>query len=333
MAYLNQPLENSILRLKNRLVMPPMATAKAEADGRINQDILNYYDEKTKGGYLSLVIIEHSYVSQEGKASNRQLSVGEDYSVDNLKILSDTIHKNGSKTVMQINHAGSAAGKEVTGMDPVGPSAVVNPSKEKGVVPKSLDKNQIQSIVNSFKEAAVRVMKAGFDGVEIHSAHGYLLNQFLSPLTNQRSDEYGGDITGRIRIHLEIIQAIREAVVDFPLLLRMGVTDYMEDGLTMEDCKKAASAFEKAGVDILDISGGMCRYTIPGIHEPGYFSPFSKALKEVISIPVIVTGGITEAEEAEAILRDKKADLIGVGRAIYKDSNWAKRTMESLTGK
>jgi len=328
MKYLNQPLENNKLSFKNRLVMPPMATAKSEADGRINQDILNYYDEKTKGGHISLVIIEHSYVSVAGKAGNRQVSIAEDNLVDSLQKLSDTIHKNGSRTVMQINHAGSAASKDVTGMDPVGPSAVANPSKENAVVPKSLTKLEIKSIVNSFEEAALRVKKAGFDGVEIHSAHGYLLNQFLSPLTNKRTDEYGGDIKGRIRIHLEIIQAIREALGDFPILLRMGATDYMEGGLTVEESKEAAYAFEKAGVDVLDISGGMCRYTLPGVQEPGYFSPFSKAIKDVVSIPVIVTGGITQADEAEALLRDKKADLVGVGRAIYKDSDWAKNAME-----
>ena len=167
--------------------------------------------------------------------------------------------------------------------------------------------------------------------MEIHSAHGYLLDQFLSPLTNKRTDEYGGDINGRIKIHLEIIRAIREAVGDFSILLRMGATDYLEGGLTIEDSKKAAFAFEQAGVDILDISGGMCRYTIPGANEPGYFSPYSMAIKEVVSIPVILTGGITKADEAEAILRDKKADLVGVGRAIYKDSDWAKNAMQSLT--
>jgi len=328
--YLHQPLENCKLRLKNRLVMPPMATAKSEADGRINQDIVNYYDEKTKGGYISLVIVEHSYVSAEGKAGNRQLSIAEDNLVDSLQKLSDTIHKNGSLAAMQINHAGSAASKEVTGMDPVGPSAVANPSKENAVVPRVLTNIEIRSVVNSFKEAAIRVKKAGFDGVEIHSAHGYLLNQFLSPLTNKRTDEYGGDIRGRIRIHLDIIQAIREALSDFPILLRMGATDYMEGGLTVEESKEAAYAFEKAGVDILDISGGMCRYTIPDVQEPGYFSPFSRAIKEVVSIPVIVTGGITQADEAEAILQDKKADLVGVGRAIYKDSDWTKNAMESI---
>ncbi|WP_088228227.1 NADH:flavin oxidoreductase [Desulfosporosinus sp. FKB] len=330
MMFLDQPLENSKLSLKNRLVMPPMATAKSGIDGSITQDILNYYDEKTKGGYLSLVIIEHSYVSIAGKASKNQLSVAEDSLIDGLKKLSNLIHNNGSKTVMQINHAGSAASKEVIGMDPIGPSAVINPSKENAAVPIALDRDGIKEIVDNFQKAAIRVKEAGFDGVEIHSAHGYLLNQFLSPLTNKRTDEYGGDITGRIKFHLEIIKAIREGVGDFPILLRMGATDYREDGLTIEDSQKAASAFEQAGVDILDISGGMCRYSLPGVQEPGYFAPYSAAIKAAVSIPVIVTGGITKAEDAEAILGEKKADLVGVGRAIYKDSNWAKNVMGSF---
>ena len=333
MAYLNQPLTNGKLPLKNRLVMPPMATAKSAADGSITGEVLDYYEDKTKGGYLSLVIIEHSYVALAGKAGQRQLSIGDDSLVEGLQKLSALIHKNGSLTVMQINHAGSAAASEIIGQEPVGPSAISNPSKENAEMPKALSKDEIREVVDSFRDAAVRVKKAGFDGVEIHSAHGYLLNQFLSPLTNQRDDEYGGDVMGRIKIHLEIIEAIREALGDFPILLRLGATDAVQGGLSLEESVKAAVAFEKAGVDILDISGGMCRYMLPWIREVGYFSAYSQAIKEAVAIPVIVTGGITRVEEAEWMLVGKKADLVGVGRAIYKDSDWAKNAMESLNGK
>lgn len=329
MFYLGEPLTYSKFQLKNRLVMPPMATAKSDEDGRISQDILDYYDEKSRGGYISLVIIEHSYVSQQGKANHNQISVAEDYLVEDLKKLADIIHGNGSKTVMQINHAGSETLREVIGMEPVGPSPVKNPSRKDTAIPQELSKNDIERIIDDFKHAAVRVKNAGFDGVELHSAHGYLLNQFLSPITNKRTDEYGGGIEGRVKIHSEIIRAVRKAVgEDFPILLRFGATDHMEGGITTEDIKTAAGIFERAGVDMLDISGGMCRYTIPGVNEPGYFSPQSEAIKEVVSIPVILTGGIKTADEAEAILREKKADLIGVGRAIYRDSNWARNAME-----
>jgi len=329
MAYLLQPLEKGKLTLKNRLVMPPMATAKSNEDGSVSQEILEYYDEKTKGGYISLVIVEHSYISKEGKASDRQLSVADDSLIGGLKKLSDIIHRNGSKAVMQINHAGSGTNKDVTGYDPVGPSPVINPRR--GNIPVELTKEEIKRIVMDFRKAALRVKEAGFDGVEIHSAHGYLLNQFLSPLTNKRKDEYGGDIYGRIKIHLEIIKEIRDAVgEDFPILLRIGASDYKEGGTTVEDSKIAAAAFEKAGVDIIDISGGFCGYIIED-KSPGYFAPLAEAIKDVVSIPVILTGGITKAEDAEKLLKENKADLIGVGRAILNDSTWAKRVIESLS--
>jgi 2,4-dienoyl-CoA reductase-like NADH-dependent reductase (Old Yellow Enzyme family) len=333
--FLNELLKDSKLTLKNRLVMPPMATSKAEDDGRISKEILSYYDEKSKGGHIGLIIIEHSYVIKQGKASSRQLSVAEDNLVEGLKELSEIIHKNGSKAVMQINHAGSAALREVTGVDSVAPTAgIKHPWGRSKELPRELTQKEIKDIVNEFKDAALRVKNAGFDGVEIHSAHGYLLSQFISPFSNKRTDEYGGDVKGRIKIHLEIIKAIREVVgEDFPILLRLGVTDNMEGGLTIEDSKIAAKEFEKAGVDMLDISGGFCGYIMKGATEQGYFSPLSKEIKEVVSIPVIVTGGITEVEAAERILSEKKADLIGVARAIYKDSSWAKNAIEGITHK
>ncbi|MDT8715706.1 NADH:flavin oxidoreductase [Clostridium sp. 19966] len=332
MAYLKQALETNKLNLKNRLVMPPMATAKAESDGRVSESVLDYYDEKSKGGYIGLIIIEHSFITKQGKASNNQLSIAEDSLVEKLKALSELIHKNGSKAVMQINHAGSAASSEVTGLEVVGPSAVQHLwKKNQSQLPRELTREEIKNIVEEFKAAALRVKKAGFDGVEIHSAHGYLLSQFLSPLSNKRTDEYGGDIDGRSRIHIEVIKAVREAVgEDFPILLRLGASDYTEGGLTLEDSKLAVKEFEKAGVDILDISGGFCGYNVPGEHKYGTFTEDAYEIKKLVSIPVIVAGGVTTPELAEEIISSGKADLLGVARAILKDSNWAKNAMEIL---
>lgn len=329
MYSLLKPLQVGNMSLSNRLVMPPMATAKSEEDGRVSQEILDYYKEKSQGGYISLIIIEHSFISKEGKASKNQLSVENDSVIEGLKSLSDVIHQNGSKAVMQINHAGSAADKEVTGETPVGPSSVANPRK--GSVPHELTKNRIADIVREFTDAAVRVKEAGFDGVEIHSAHGYLLNQFFSPLANKRTDEYGGDVHNRIRIHLEVINEVRRAVgEDFPIFLRLGASDFTDGGTTIEDSKIAAREFEKSGVDVLDISGGFCGYSLQELTGQGYFSPLTEAIKEVVSIPVILTGGITEAKEAEKLLSQEKADLIGVGRAILKDSKWPEQAIKSL---
>jgi NADPH2 dehydrogenase len=329
MTYLLEPLKVRSMNLANRLVMPPMATAKAEPDGKVSQALLDYYGEKSRGGYISLIIIEHSYITPEGKASDNQLSVSDDAAVPGLTKLANVIHRNGSKAAMQINHAGSAALKEITGTTPLAPSATANPRR--GDMPRAITRKEISDIVNAFKDASRRVRKAGFDAVEIHSAHGYLLNQFLSPLTNKRTDEYGGDISNRIRIHLQVIQAIRTAVgPDFPIQVRLGASDYTEDGTTIEDSKIAARAFEKAGVDIIHISGGFVGYTPPGLAGQGYFAPLSEAIKSVVSLPVILTGGITEGEAAEKFLKEKKADLIGVGRAILQDSTWAEHAIESL---
>ena len=281
------------------------------------------------GGYISLIIIEHSFVNEKGRASKGQLSVADDRNNEGLKELANIIHKNGSKAVMQINHAGSATTSEITGNEIVGPSQVMHLRGKE--IPRELTKDDIKEIVKNFKDAAKRVKDAGFDAVEIHSAHGYLLNQFYSPITNKRTDEYGGDILNRIRIHLEVIKAVRDVVgEDFPILLRLGACDYMEGGNTIEEAKIVAKEFEKAGIDILDISGGMRGFVIPGVTEQGYFADATKAIKEVINIPVILTGGITDVNVAEQLLKDGKADLIGVGRAIYKDSTWAKNAIESL---
>jgi NADPH2 dehydrogenase len=329
MKFLLQPLKVRAMTLANRLVMPPMATAKAEPDGKVSQPLLDYYAEKSRGGYIALVIIEHSYIAPEGKASNNQISVSDDAVVPGLRKLADVIHRNGSRTALQINHAGSAALTEVIGTTPVGPSAVANPRR--GDMPRELSRKEIGDIINAFKDAGRRVKEAGFDAVELHSAHGYFLNQFLSPLTNKRTDEYGGDIANRIRIHLQIIEAVRSVVgSDFPVQLRLGASDFTEGGTTSEDSTSAARAFEKAGVDIIHISGGFIGYTPPGLTGQGYFAPLSEAIKSAVSIPVILTGGITEVEAAEKLLAEKKADMVGVGRAIFQDSTWAERAVKTL---
>lgn len=329
MTHLLKPLQAGSLTLHNRLIMPPMATAKSEEDGGISQAVLDYYQEKSNGGHFSLIIIEHSFINPKGKASKNQLSVADDHVLEGLRSLAEVIHNNGSKTVMQINHAGSATTQEIIGETPVGPSPVPHPWN--GNPPKELTKQEIAGIVQSFQDAARRVKEAGFDGVEIHSAHGYLLNQFFSPLTNKRTDEYGGTIHNRIRLHLQVIEAVRAAVGnDFPILLRLGSSDYKEGGITIEDSQIAAKEFEKAGICILDISGSFLGYTSPVTSEQGYFSPLTEAIKKVVSIPVILTGGVTESKAAEQLLVAEKADLIGVGRAVFKNSQWAKHAIETL---
>ncbi|MDO4355776.1 MAG: NADH:flavin oxidoreductase [Clostridia bacterium] len=327
MSKFNTPIKIGKLEVKNRLVMPPMATAKASETGAVTQALCDYYDEKSSGGYIGLVITEHLFVSVEGKAGKGQLSIATDEDISGLERLTRIIHKNGSKVMAQISHAGGAAKKEITGKTVMGASSVEMPRTK--TQPVEMDRQDILKVIEDFAAAALRAQQAGFDGVEIHSAHGYLLNQFYSPLTNKRTDEYNADtLSSRLKLHTEIIKRVRNLVgQDYPIAVRLGACDYIEGGSTLCDGVEAATILEQAGVDLLDISGGFCGYIRPGAREQGYFSELTEPIKKATAIPVILTGGITDATVAEALLLENKADLIGVGRAILKDSLWAKQAI------
>ncbi|WP_455437599.1 NADH:flavin oxidoreductase [Hungatella hathewayi] len=313
------------LELKNRLIMPPMAKSLCDEEGHVTPELLEYYDEKSKGGYFSMIITEHSYISKEGMANPGQMSISKDSDVEGLKRLTKVIHGNGSKVIAQISHAGSASKREVTGYPSVAPSKVsIGKRREADSI---LSGKDIQILIEKFVLAAKRAVQAGFDGIELHSAHGYLLNQFYSPMANKRKDAYGGNLDGRIRFHLELIQEIRNEIgLSVPLLLRLGSMDYCEGGNRLQDAIAAAVKFEKKGIDILDISGGMNGYIIrEPKNELGYYTDITEVLKKKICIPVIMTGGVTDLRTANRIIEEKKADLVGVGRAVLKDSLWAEK--------
>lgn len=325
MSHLLEPLTIGALTLKNRLVLPPMATSKARPDGSISDGLLAYYEEKLRGGALGLGITEHCFISEQGRNRIGQLSVADDAMVEGLSALAGIFHRNGVPAVVQISHAGAASVEPDKPL--VGPSDIVT-SLGSGRVPRALTAEEAADIPYQFAAAARRVKEAGFDGVEIHSAHGYLLNQFLSPLTNHRADRYGGPLENRIRLHMETIHAVRDEVgSDFLLLLRLGARDYLDGGTVIDDSIEAALRFEEAGVDVLDVTGGLTGYVRPGTDEPGYFSELSAPIKSAVSAPVILTGGVTEAAQAERLLARGAADLIGVGRAMLHDSAWAIRAV------
>ncbi|MEG0829881.1 MAG: NADH:flavin oxidoreductase [Anaerovoracaceae bacterium] len=327
MIMINTPLRTEKLNFKNRLAYPPIFVGKASPDGKITQDTLDYYDEKTKDGAFSMVTIEHSFIMQEGKASSGQVSVADDSTIEGLSKLAQTIHANGTNAVLQLNHAGSCSEESITGMPLAGPSHVENPRK--GGTPREMSIEDIKAVEEAFLAAAIRGKEAGFDGVEIHGAHSYLLNQFYSPLSNFRKDQYGGSLENRIRIHLEIIQKVRQELGNnYPIFLRLGACDHREGGSQIEDGVAAAKAFVEAGVDVLDISGGMCGYVNPESTKPGYFGEEAKAIKEAVDVPVILTGGVKTPEDIETLLQAGAADIIGVGRTAMADSTWAKKAIE-----
>lgn len=317
------------LVLHNRLILPPLAIEKAGVNGEATQETIEHYDKISHGGYLSMVIAEHCYITLQGKASKRQLSIADDNMIDGLSEIVHTVHNNGSKIIAQISHAGGAAAHAVTGMDTVAPSYV---NTKNGEADRVLSIPEIHEIVDLFAAAAKRAKETGFDGVQIHSAHGYLLNQFYSPLNNKRTDEYGGDVSGRTKIHREIIAAVRKEVgEDFPILLRLGACDYREGGNEIEDAIQAVKIFEESGIDILDISGGMNGSILKDReNEQGFYSDVTGILKQNCSMPIILTGGITDIHAADELVRTGKADFIGVGRAMMRNSKWAEEALKEL---
>lgn len=331
---LTEPLTINTMVVHNRLVLPPMATEKSIGEGEVSQALCDYYDEKTKGGYFGLVVTEHSYINKMGQASVGQVSLSKDEDIPGLRKLVEVIHNNGSKVIAQINHAGgkaiSALGGATTAPAPT--DMPYTTTRGEAVEAHSMTQTEIDQVVSDFAQAARRVKEAGYDGVEIHSAHGYLLNQFYSPLSNKRDDAYtGSTLEGRMRLHGEVIAAVREEVgPDFVVALRLGACDYQEGGSTVDDAVAAAKILELAGIDLLDISGGLCGYRGSGSKEPGYFGVESKAIREAVSIPVILTGGVRDGRATERLLKEGKADLIGVGRSVLKDSLWAKKAFEEL---
>ena len=313
--------------LKNRLIMPPVATYLSTEDGKVTDKLIEYYGERAKGGNIGMIITEHCYISQQGKAKANQLSIANDEDVEGLNRLVKTIHQNGTKAMAQLNHAGATTFEDLTGMRKVSASASPLPiqgSPLNDVIPEALTPEGISAIAEDFVRAARRAKEAGYDGVEIHSAHTYLLNQFYSPLTNKREDEYGGSLANRLRFHTEVVSRVRAEVgSDYLISLRLGGCDYMDGGSTIEDAVNAAKILEAAGLDMIDLSGGMCGYRREGSDDPGYFKDMSTPVKAAVSIPVMLTGGVTRIREGEELLLEGAADLIGVGRELLKNPYWA----------
>ena len=307
---IDTPLKIKNIRLSNRIVLPPMARELSE-EGKVSEELVDYYHKRAEG--TGLIITEHAYVSPEGIASKRQLSMADDSVIEGYRKLTDAIHSQESFAIAQINHAG-----------------IESIAEEKLNVNK-MDDEDIGHVKNAFINAAIRTQKAGFDGVEIHAAHGYFLNQFYSPYTNKRQDKYGGNLENRIRLHNEIIREVRKCVgEDYIIAIRFGAYDYLEGGSKLDEIPIAVKSFVDSGVDLIDISGGLCRYANPNSKEPGYFKELSKIAKDSCDVPVILTGGVKKARDAENLLNEGYCDLIGIGRAFLMDAEWSKKAMQSL---
>lgn len=325
--HLFAPLAVKNMRLNNRVVMMPMGTNFGEQNGEMSFLHIQYYEQRAEGG-TGLIIVENASVdSPQGSNGTTQIRIDQDSYIPRLFMLCETVHKHGTKIALQINHAGASAISSRIGSQPVSASDI--PSKAGGEIPRPLTRDEILYIVKKYGEAAKRVQIAGFDAVEIHGGHSYLISQFLSPLTNHRTDEFGGSLENRARFAKLVIQEVRRQVgAFFPIILRISADEFMEGGNRLEDCLEYL-AYLQEEVDIFDVSAGLngsIQYQIDACYlADGWRSYLARAVKERFGKVCITMGNIRSPRIADEILERGDADLIGIGRGLIADPEWANK--------
>jgi 2,4-dienoyl-CoA reductase-like NADH-dependent reductase (Old Yellow Enzyme family)/thioredoxin reductase len=319
-ARLFSPVRINGLEIKNRFFMPPMCTGFATVGGEITDRLVAYYAERAKGG-VGLINVEFASITPAGKVFDHMIGIYDDRLIPSHKRLVDAVHKAGSKIAVQISHAGRRAHSTVTGEIPIAPSPI---PRLNGEVPRALSIDEIKSLISAFGMAGIRAEKAGYDAVMIHMAHGYLIHQFLSPLSNTRQDPYGKDIQGRSRFAIEVLCEIRKQLgKDFPITCRLCGDEYLEGGFDLSQSRYTAKMLEENGIDAIDVSAGTHEtdYIIsaPSQMPPGFLTHLSKGIKEVVRIPVGIVGRINDPALAERILEKKEADFVSMGRPLIAD--------------
>lgn len=316
--------------------MAPMGTNFASPEGRITERNALYYRTRAEGG-AGLIIVEAAYVDPAQRHRPQGIVAWDDGCIDGMRRLTEAVHGCGVPIFQQLSHPGRVASAGGSAIQPVAPSAVPHPLT--GALPRALTSGEITAIADMFAEAASRVRDAGFDGVEIHGGHGYLLASFLSPLTNKRTDHYGGSLGNRMRFPLETLRAVRRAVgPDYPISFRLSATEFLPGGFQPEEAVALAVALEEAGADLLHVSAGtneqprsMAR-CIPLSYTPeGCFSHLAALVRNVVAIPVIAVGRVNRPDVAERILSRGQADLVAVGRAFIADPHWPLKAREGRT--
>jgi 2,4-dienoyl-CoA reductase-like NADH-dependent reductase (Old Yellow Enzyme family)/thioredoxin reductase len=334
--YLFQTGSIGQLKVPNRIVMSPMATSFANVMGEVTESMVGYYAKRARGK-VGLIIVENANVDYPtGISGTTQLRVDQDRFIPGLYRLTQIIHAEGALCALQINHAGAVALKGIEeGAQPIAPSE--GPKGLYRFTPKIIALSEIEEIVSHFAKASQRVKMAGFDAVEIHGAHAYLIAQFLSPLTNRRQDSYGGDIEGRARFAREIITEARKLVgPDFPIIFRMDVCEFLEGGIDLEESIRIAQRLEGTGVNALNLTMGthyrlnrsLCAQLEPMSYGQGWRLDWVAKMKSKLSTPVIAVGPFREPNIAEDAIREGKVDFVSLGRALIADPFWARKASE-----
>ena len=321
------PLTIKNMTMRNRIMMTPMGTNYGEQTGEMSFLHIDYYTERAKGG-VGLIMVENASVdSPLGSNGTTQIRIDHDNYMPRFFKLCETLHAHGACVGVQLNHAGASAQSKRTNMQPVSASDI--PSRVGGDIPRALTTDEIYTIVDKFAEAAKRAVTAGFDAVEIQAGHGYLLNQFLSPTTNDRTDEFGGSKENRARFTTLVLKAVRETVGEnIPIFLGISADELAEGGNTLDDTLEIVEYF-KDYVDVFDVSAGLTcsiQYQYDADYLPdGWKSYMSKSIKEKTGKPCQTSGNIREPEVANRILEDGEADLIAIGRGLIADPEWVNK--------
>lgn len=323
-SHVLSPIRIGTMEVRNRFVVPPMGTNFADEDGFVTQQLIDYYTERAKGGF-GLIILEVTAIHPGGRSIPNEVGVWRDEHIEGLKKLTDSVHQYGAKIALQLHHAGRQTEEAITRAYPVGPSAVSCPATK--IVPKELTNQEVYDLIEDFGDGALRAVKAGFDAVEIHGAHGYLIGQFMSAHSNKRMDEFGGDIYGRMRFPVEIMRNIRGKVGSgFPVLFRYSARELVQDGVDINQAKIIARIMEKEGVNAIHAS--LCTYgslewmSVPGAVPAGFNAFAAEEVKKAVKIPVITVGKINDPYLAESIIETKEADLVALGRESIADPHF-----------
>jgi 2,4-dienoyl-CoA reductase-like NADH-dependent reductase (Old Yellow Enzyme family) len=361
MSKLFNPVKIGEMEIKNRFVRSATADCLADDNGQITDDYLKHFERLAKGD-VGLIITGNYYVNAIGRHISRTPVLDDDSIIDGLRKVVKTVHPYGARIVAQSNHAGRQTDKRVVA-NPVAPSAVKDATA--GIKPREMSPEEIEGTIEDFAEASRRVKEAGFDGVQIHSAHGYLINQFLSAHTNRRTDQWGGSPENRRRFLIKVYKAIREKVgPDYPVLVKLSADETVKNGLTLEDAEEICQQLETLGLDAVEVSGGISdkglsimRGDIPNdivrrdrnmierlvillmintmkknsAFEEEYYLPQAAAIKKCVSIPIISVGGMRQAARMERVVEQRQADMVSMARPFVRQPNLVKLFAENKT--
>ena len=345
MADLFDPTSIQTMMLPNRFIRSATGTRMAHDDGSITSKLTKHIMDLVDGG-VGLIVSGHAYVHPDGQASPRQLGIYSDPLLPGLTQLVDTVHKHSGTIVAQLTHGGAHSNPELTGVEAMAPSAIPAQEGKRIRFPgcRAMTQSDIHRVVDAFQAAARRAYDAGFDGIQLHGAHGYLLSEFLSPFFNKRTDEYGGNLQNRARIVIDTYHAVRTEVGDnYPVMIKMNVVDLLVNGLTVNDGLEVAAIYASTGFDAIELSGGtswgtlvlgdpqraICR------NEPqeAYYSDVAQKLTSTSQTPIILTGGIKSYTIAAQLIHDNTADYIGLCRPLIQEPNLINRWKRGDTRK